>query len=292
MRARRALLYVPGSDERKVLKAAALGADSVCLDLEDGVALNRKAKARQAVRQALTELDFGRSERLVRINSASSGLQREDLTAVLPARPDGLVLPKVSEGEQIRRLSEQVAAFERDQGWEVGGIRLLAIVESARGIVNLPQIASADPRLEALIFGAEDLAGDIGAIRTRQGWEIFYARSAVVTCAAAFGLQAVDMVYVEYRDLDGLRREARQGAEMGYAGKQIIHPDQIGPAQQAFTPDEQEIARALRIVEAHAEHQAAGTGAFALDGAMVDMPVVRAAERLLARARAAGGLTP
>ncbi len=292
MHARRALLYVPGSDERKVQKAASLGADSVCLDLEDGVALNRKAEARQLVSQALTELDFGRAERLVRINPASSGLQSEDLEAVLPGKPHGLVLPKVSELEQIRLLSEQVAAYERGQGWEAGGISLLAIVESARGIVNLPQIASADPRLEALIFGAEDLVGDVGAVRTRDGWEIFYARSAVVTCAAAFGLQAVDMVYVEYRDLDGLRREARQGAEMGYTGKQVIHPDQVGPAQQAFTPGEEEIARALRIIEAHAEHQAAGAGAFALDGAMVNMPVVRAAERLLARARAAGKQAP
>jgi citrate lyase beta subunit len=162
------------------------------------------------------------------------------------------------------------------------------MIETARGVVNLKEIAGASPRLSALVFGAEDLAGDIGAVRTRAAWEVFYARSAVVTHAAAFGLQALDMVYVDYNDAEGLVREARQGAEMGYAGKQIIHPNQIRPVQDAFTPDEAAIAQAKRILEAHHQHQASGLGAFALDGKMVDMPVVRAAEQVLAKARAAG----
>jgi citrate lyase beta subunit len=182
-------------------------------------------------------------------------------------------------------VSEQIAAVEAGRGWPPGEVRLLAIVETARGIVNLKEIASADSRLDALIFGAEDLAGDMGAVRTSAGWEVFYARGAVVVHAAAWGLQAIDIVRVNFKDEAGLRQEARQGREMGYEGKQVIHPDQVGPVQEAFTPGEEEVARARRIVEAHAAHQAAGTGAFALDGQMVDMPVVRAAERVLARAR-------
>ncbi len=290
MRSRRALLYTPGDDERKVRKAAGLGADCVCLDLEDGVAAGRKQAAREMVAQALQELDFGRSERLCRLNAPGSGLEREDLEAVLPARPDGVLVPKVGDAEQVRRLSARIETVERARGWPVGGIRLLVLIESARAVINLPEIAGVGSRLEALIFGAEDLAGDLGATRTPEAWEVFYARSAVVTAAAAYGLQALDMVNVDFRDLEGLRAEARQGAALGFVGKQVIHPDQVVPVQEAFTPSPQAIARAQRLVEAYQEHQAAGAGAFALDGKMVDRPMVRAAEGLLARARAAGAM--
>lgn len=288
MRARRALLYMPGDDRRKIQKATTLGVDCVCMDLEDGVALNSKGQARAMVAEALRTLDFGQAERLLRINAPGSGLEVDDLAAVLPARPDGVVVPKVTEAGQLRWVSAQLAAAERAQGWAQGSIRLMAIVETARGVVNLAEIAAADPRLEVLIFGAEDLAGDVGAVRTREGWEVFYARSAVVTTAAAFDLQAVDMVYVDFHDLEGLRQEALQGAQMGFAGKQVIHPGQVDPVQGAFTPDEAAVAHARRIIAAFEAHQAAGTGAFALDGKMVDMPIVRAARGVLARARAAG----
>jgi citrate lyase beta subunit len=291
MPARRALLYVPGNEEHKVEKAMSLNVDSVCLDLEDGVAFNRKIEARLTVARALRELDFGRSEQLVRINAIGSGLEEDDLAAVLPARPDGIVVPKISSTDQVRRVSEQITAFERIQGWGPRSVRLLAMIETARGIIDLPQIAAADPRLEALIFGAEDFAADIGAVRSREGWEVLYARSAVVTCAAAFGLQAIDLLDVDFRDLDRLREEARQGAQMGFAGKQIIHPNQIAPVQEAFTPDDEAIREAQRILQVAAQHQAAGSGAFALDGKMVDLPIIKAAERVLARARAAGKIS-
>ncbi len=291
MRSRRALLYVPGNEQRKIEKAATLHVDSVCLDLEDGVAPNRKREARVAVARALRELDFGRAERLARINAIGSGLEEDDLVAILPARPDGIVVPKLSSADQVRWVSQRIAAFEGAQGWGQRSVLLLAMIETARGIVDLPQIASADARLEGLIFGAEDYAADIGAIRTRAGWEVLYARSAVVTCAAAFGLQAIDLLDVDFRDLERLRDEARQGASMGFAGKQIIHPNQIAPVQEAFTPDEDAIGQAQRIVQAAAEHQAAGSGAFALDGKMVDSPIVKGAERVLARARAAGKIS-
>lgn len=290
LRSRRALLYVPGDDLHKVEKAAALGADCVCLDIEDGVAFNRKADARAAIAGVLPRLNFGRSERLVRINPVGSGLEQEDLNAVLPARPDGIVIPKVQNAEQVQWVSARLAEAEKTYGWPSGDLILIALIESARGVVNLKEIAGSDPRLQALIFGAEDLAGDIGAVRTRPGWEIFYARSAIVTHAAAFGLQAIDMVWMDLHDLDGLRAESQQGAQMAYSGKQIIHPNQVEPVQAAFAPSDEAIAQAKRVVDAAAQQQEAGKGAFALDGKMVDMPVVKAAEWVLARARAAGKL--
>jgi citrate lyase beta subunit len=256
------------------------------MDMEDGVALNRKTEARQSIVQALQELDFGRSERLVRINAVGSGLEQDDLQAVLKHKPDGIVVPKVEHADQVHWVSEQIG----NAGFAQTEIALIVIVESALGIVKLAEIAGQDDRLQAIIFGAEDLAGDIGAVRTREGWEVFYARSAVVTHAAAFGLQAIDQVYVDFKDIPGLQQEARSGVQMGFAGKQIIHPNQVRPVQEAFTPSDSEIEHALQILEAANHQQEAGFGAFAIDGKMIDAPIVKTAERVLDRARAAGKL--
>jgi citrate lyase beta subunit len=288
MRARRALLYMPGDDLHKIQKATTLNVDCICMDMEDGVAANRKNEARSVIASALQSLDFGRSERLARINPVGSGLENQDLAAVLPAHPDGIVVPKVESAAQVSWVSEKIAQAESENGWHSGSILLIVLVETARAIINLAEIASASPRLQALIFGAEDLAGDIGMMRTREGWEIFYARSAVVTHAAAFNMQAIDMVFTDFRDQDGLNKEAIQGSQMGFAGKQIIHPNQVEPVQRAFTPSTEEIIQAERVMQAFTQHQAAGLGAFALDGKMVDAPIVKAAERVLTRARAAG----
>lgn len=288
MRVRRSLLFVPGDSRRKIEKALTLDVDCVCLDLEDGVAVNQKQAARASIHTALQSLAFGRRERMLRFNRHGSGLETDDFTETIAARPDSVLLPKVENAEALRWLDSQITAAEQLRGWPVNQIEILAMIETARGVVNLREIAQASPRLTALVFGAEDLAGDIGAVRTPEGWEVFYARSAVVTHAAAYGLQAIDMVFVDYGDTDGLKREARQGAQMGYAGKQLIHPNQVQPVHEAFTPDEAAIAHAKRVVEAHRHHQATGLGAFALDSKMVDMPVVKAAEHVLAKARAAG----
>lgn len=288
MRARRALLYMPGDDLHKIQKAIGLNVDTICMDIEDAVAFNRKADARATIAEVLRTLNFGRAERLVRINPVGSGMEEDDLRAVLPAAPDGLVLPKVGDAEYIRWVDYQLTQAERDGGRPEGSTILLALIETARGVVNLKEICQSSPRLQGLIFGAEDLAGDIGAVRTRAGWEIFYARSAVVTYAAAFGLQALDMVFMDLNDIDGLTQESQEGARMAYTGKQIIHPRQVEPVQTAYTPSAEAITQARRVVEAAAQHQEAGAGAFTLDGKMVDMPVVRAAERVLDRARAAG----
>jgi citrate lyase beta subunit len=290
MRARRALLYVPGDDHKKIKKAATLNADCVCLDIEDGVAINRKNDSRLTVSDALKTIDFVHSEKLVRINAIGSGLENEDLLAVLPNQPDGIVVPKVEDGWQVRWVCEHITEFEREMGWPPGEIRVIIQAETARGIVNLPAICTADPRVDAVIFGAEDFVNDVGATRSREGLEVFYARSAVVTHCAAFGLQAIDMVYVDFTDTEGLRLEANQGAQLGFGGKQIIHPSQVEPVQEAFTPSNTSITHALRVMDANAQNQKRGFGAFALDGKMVDAPVVKAALRVLARARAAGKL--
>lgn len=279
---------MPGDDRHKIEKGAALNVDSVIMDLEDGVALNHKSAARLTIAAALREVDFGHSEKLVRINPVGSGLDADDLTVTLPAQPDGYLLPKVESAEQVQAVSARLEAAERRYGWPLNAIRLLPIIETARGVVNLREIAESSPRLDALILGAEDLAGDIGATRTPQGWEVFYARSALVIHAKAAGLQAIDTPFVDLNNLDGLAAETRAALLMGYSGKLAIHPRQVEPIQQVFIPSAEEITRAQHLIEAYTAHQAAQSGVFQLDGKMVDRPMVRAAENVLARARAAG----
>ncbi|OGO29724.1 MAG: hypothetical protein A2Z16_08595 [Chloroflexi bacterium RBG_16_54_18] len=288
MRARRAILYVPGDDLKKIHKAATLTVDCVCLDMEDGVALNRKEQARSTILEALNSIDFPDSEKLVRINPTGSGFLEEDLRQAVRGKPDGIIIPKVESAETIEWAHQSLSEFERDQGWPDGAIRLLAAVESALGIVHLDRIACASARLEAIIFGAEDFASSVGATRSRQGWEVLYARSAVLTYTSAYNLQAIDMVYVDYKNIPGLVEEARLGAQLGFTGKQIIHPAQVEPVQEAFTPDQEAIDRAVRLIKAFEEGQSAGKGVVTLDGKMVEAPMIRAAERVLVKARAAG----
>ncbi len=290
MRIRRALLFMPGDDRRKIEKGAALGVDSIIMDLEDGVAFNNKPAARATIFAALREVSFGRSEKLIRINPASSEFYEDDINATVHAHPDGYVVPKVEHGRQVQEISSWLLTAEHKHDWEEGSIALLAIIETAMGVVNLREIASSDPRLTALIFGAEDLASSIGAIRTPDGWEVFYARSKVVMHAKAFGMQALDTPFVSLAEADNdhLIAETEQALYMGYDGKLAIHPKQVDVIQRVFTPTSEQIAQAKRLVEAHEQRQRGGTGVFALDGRMVDMPMVRAAEKVLARARAAG----
>lgn len=288
MRARRALLYTPGDEPHKIRKAANLDVDCICLDIEDGVALNHKKIARETISELLPVLEFGRSERLVRINPVDSVFIEDDLNTIIPVKPDGIVVPKIQTGEQVNWVSDQISKIERQQNWPSGSIILITIVESALAMVNLREIATSSDRLEALIFGAEDLAADLGAERSQSGWEVFYARSAIVTHAAAFGLQAIDLVNIDFKDLNHLQVQANQGAKMGFVGKQVIHPDQVQPVQEAFTPSEEQIEQANQLMEEFNLQQAAGRGAFAIDGKMIDAPLVKFAKATLERARAAG----
>jgi citrate lyase beta subunit len=270
---------MPGDDLRKIQKGAGLDVDAIVMDLEDGVAHTRKAAARATIATALSDLDFGRSERIVRLNAIGSGLEADDLEAVLPLRPDSLMLPKVESADQVQWLADQIGGTD---------LRLMALIETARGVINLKEIAAASERLDVLVFGAEDLAGNIGATRTPIGWEVFYARSAVVTHAAAFGLQAIDTLCVDFTNEAALIDDCQVGVQLGFAGKLAIHPRQVPVIQTAFTPSDAQIDHARRVIAAHAQQQADGIGAFAFEGQMIDRPAIRAAEQVLAKAQAAG----
>jgi citrate lyase beta subunit len=279
---------MPGDDRRKIEKSTTLGVDCICMDMEDGVAINRKTEARAVIAQAMKELDFGKSERCIRINSIGSGLEAYDLAAALATGPDTIVVPKIEAAEQVKWVSERIEKYELSSNKNIGSIRLLIGMETAKGIMNLKEIAEADKRLEAIIFGAEDYAASIGAKRTKEGTEVLYARQAVVTACAANDLQAIDMVFIDFRDDEGLRVEAEQGAGFGFSGKQIIHPNQVSAVQEAYTPSDEAIEYARRIIDTFESSQREGKGAYALDGKMIDMPLLRNAQKVLDRAKAAG----
>ena len=215
----RSLLLLPGDALRKLKKAATWEVDTIIMDLEDGVAQNRKAEARTTVAEALLSLQFGRRERLVRVNSLSSGFVAREIAATVVGRPDGYIMPKAEEPNDLRTVDQMLAIAEREQGLPEQSLRLFVMIETALGVMNLREIASVTPRLEGLIFGAEDLAGDVGSVRTRAGWEVFYARSAVVTAAAAYKLQSFDQVYTDFNDARGLAEESSFARQLGFSGK-------------------------------------------------------------------------
>jgi citrate lyase beta subunit len=257
------------------------------MDMEDGTAINKKDLARATIVKALLELDFGKSEKLARINSVGSGWEKDDIEIALPYHPDGIVIPKVESFDQVEWAGKIIEAAELKYGWPVNSIRILIGVETAKGILNLKEIA-AHPRLDAIIFGGEDFAASIGAIRTKDAVELLYARQAVIVACAANDLQALDIVTIDYKDIEALRIESEFGARLGFVGKQIIHPAQVEPVQTAFTPNDEAVAYARRIVETFETNQKEGKGAYSLDGKMIDMPLLKNAQKVLERAKAAG----
>lgn len=261
-------------------RAAGSAADCVAVDLEDGVAIERKADARRCVAETLPGLDFDGRERVIRVNGVASGWMPDDVQATLAARPDGYILAKVECADDVRAVDAALTAA----GPAAVAVQLWATIETAAGVMNLREITQASPRLTALLFGAEDYAASVGALRSEAGTEVLWARSAVVAAAAACGLDAIDQVRFDLNDLVALADECRFGRQLGYVGKMAIHPRQLEVINAAFTPDAAELARARRIIEAAAEQRAAGRGVFALDGRMIDGPVIRAAERALSRA--------
>ncbi|RUS14534.1 hypothetical protein BC937DRAFT_93672 [Endogone sp. FLAS-F59071] len=235
---------------------------------------------------ALEASEHGKAEKAVRINAVGSGLEYDDLNVVLHStRLQAIVIPKVQSAHDIQFVVRMIDSVAPELNR--ANIRLLASIESGLGILNLREIATADPRVDALVFAAEDFCTDLGLIRTPSRKEMLYARQAVVTAASAFGLQAIDLVCVDYLSDSILEEECREGCEFGFTGKQAIHPKQVEIIQRMFLPDPANIARAAKILEGYEAHSQKGVGAFNLDGKMIDLPVVKWADKIVARAKAA-----
>jgi len=284
-RMRRSRLYVPGSEPKYFINAALHGADGVILDLEDSVHPGEKDAARLLVRNALRAVDLLQCERMVRINQLPLGLA--DLDEIVPESPDLILIPKVENPGQVVQASQRIADIKADYGI-IRPIWLMPILESALGIENAFAIAKASEEIVALTIGLEDYTADLGVVKTSTGAESLYARQRVVNAAHAAGVQAIDSVFGDVADMDGLRAWGLNSRAMGFEGMGCVHPLQIAVIHEAFAPTEAEIERARKIVAAYDEAREKGLGVVSLGSKMIDPPVVQRALKLMARARAMG----
>ena len=282
MRIMRSWMFVPGHQQRMIDKAYGLKLDVAMFDLEDGVPPGEKDTARAMMAETLARPSSGML-RFVRIHPAGTKEMEADLPAVIRPGLDGLTLTKVNCPEDVLRVSAVLDEREEQAGLQRGSVRLLATIESARGLIQAAAIAASSPRLVALMFGAEDFAMNLGMFNVRQGeaGDFLYARSALVVAAASEGLQAIDRVYLDIRSPTGLERDTRLARDLGFTGKALIHPAQIEVVERVFRPTDAEVEYARRVVEAFETAEAAGAGAVAVDGQMVDLPVVERARRVL-----------
>jgi citrate lyase subunit beta/citryl-CoA lyase len=289
-RLRRSLLFVPGTRPERIAKAAALAADGVIMDLEDAVPPAQKAQAREWVVAALRRVDFGARERIVRVNAAGTAEHAGDLTAVVSAGPDALLLPKLADAADVGRLDAEVARLEAAGGRPVGGIRFHLLVETVAAVVGLDALARAVPRAAALFYGAGDLARETRARLVPGRLTELYTMSQVVLVARARRLDAIDSPCFDLGHAEQLEAHTRIGADLGFDGKALIHPTQIPVANRCFTPSPEAVAEARRVLAAYEEAEEKGRGALTLEGQFVDAVHVLMARDTLARARLAGVL--
>lgn len=274
---RRTMLFIPGNNPGMLQNGGIFGADSVILDLEDAVAPAEKDAARLLVSSALSHVDYGKSEKVVRINPLDT-FAAADIAAVVPCRPDALLIPKVQSADNVKEAADRITAAMLPGQKQ---IKLIALLETPRGIAEAYNIAQAHSSLAAIALGAEDYTAAIGAKRTIEGLEIFTARSMVVNAAAAAGIQSIDTPFTDANDEQGLQKDTELAKQLGFKGKLAINPRQIEVIHSILNPTLQDIDWAKRVIKAIRKAEAEGSGVASLDGKMVDAPIVNRAERII-----------
>jgi citrate lyase subunit beta/citryl-CoA lyase len=284
-RLRRTRLYLPGSEPKYFVNAVLYKPDAIIFDLEDAVHFGEKDSARILVRNGLRAVHFGKCERMVRINQLPLGL--EDLKEIIPQAPDLIILPKTEDARQLVEVDRLITEIAQAEGIE-RPIWIMPILESALGIENAFAIASASERVCAMTIGLEDYTSDLGVVKTADGQETLYARMRLVNAAKAAGVQAIDSVYADIGNLEGLARWGEQSRGLGFEGMGCVHPSQIPVVERAFAPAQAEVEKALKIVAAFEEAEAKGLGVVSLGSKMIDAPIVIRARKLVERARLMG----
>jgi citrate lyase subunit beta/citryl-CoA lyase len=281
-------MFVPGHRQRMIDKALSLDADAIMLDIEDGVAPNEKDSARKNIADSLARAKAPATPaRYVRINAIGHARMNADLEAVVRPGLDGLVCPKVDTSEEVRTVDAILNEKESSSGLAKGSVKLLIAIESPRGLLNAAVIAASCPRIAGIMFGAEDFGREIGlpAVREGQARDLIYARSSIVIAAASAHVQAVDGVWVDLNDTQGLLEFAKQSRQLGFSGMSCIHPAQIQAINQTFSPTAEEIDYCQQVLQAFEEANARGDGSIAFGGQLIDRPIVERARRTIEMAK-------
>jgi citrate lyase subunit beta/citryl-CoA lyase len=284
---RRTMMYIPGNNPGMIKDGHIYGADSIMFDLEDSVSLNEKDAARFLVYNALKTIDYEGVETVVRINGLDTcGL--EDLEAIVRAEPDVIRLPKTESAQDIIDVENEIARIEKAAGIPVGKTKMMAAVEGALGVMNAREIATASKRLMGIAIGAEDYVTDLKTTRSPEGIELLFGRSQIILAARAAGIYAFDTVYSDVNNEEGFANEVKLIKQLGFDGKSVINPRQIGPVHEIYTPSQKEIDKSIRVIKAAEDAKKRGSGVVSLDGKMVDKPIIERAQRALMLAEAAG----
>jgi len=280
-------MFVPGNNPGMIKDAYIYNCDCIMFDLEDSVSYTEKDAARSLVFHALTTIDYGDKELVVRVNALDSSIGIDDLEAMVRARIDVIRLPKTETAQDIIFCEEQIERIEISIGMPVGTTKMMAAIESAQGVLNAPAIAKASKRLIGIALGAEDYVTDLKTNRSPEGIELLFARSMILQAARSAGISALDTVFSDVNDEEGLIAEAKHIKQLGFDGKSVINPRQIQPIIDIFTPTLKEIQKAKAVMEAIAEANRRGSGVISLNGKMIDRPIVLRAERVISLAKAA-----
>ncbi|GAT17820.1 citrate (pro-3S)-lyase subunit beta [Secundilactobacillus silagei] len=285
-RLRRTMMFVPGNNPAMVKDAGIYGADSIMFDLEDSVSMSEKDAARVLVYEALQTQDYGNAELVVRVNGQDTPYYANDVKAMVKAGIDVIRLPKAETPEMVHQLEDDILAAEKEFGREVGSTHLMAAIESAKGVLNAPQIAAASDRMIGIALSAEDYTTDMKTHRYPDGAELVFARNMVLHAARAAGVAAFDTVFTNMDDTEGFYRETEYIHQLGFDGKSLVNPRQIAMVNKVYEPTEKEVLNAKNVINAIEEARLKGSGVISMNGQMVDRPVVLRAQRVMRLAKA------
>lgn len=272
----RTALFLPGNNPGMLQNGGIFGADAVILDLEDAVSPNEKDAARQLVKNALNTVNYGNAKKIVRINPIDLGGDK-DIQIVIPAKPDMVLVSKINNAQEIINAINLIKQAEQGEQKTL----VIPLIETAQGVVNINSIVAADNRINSVVFGAEDYTASLGIARSKEGNEIYTARTLIVNAAAATGIEAIDTPFTDVQDDEGLLRDALLSKMLGFKGKLAINPRQVDIIHKAFAPTTQEINWSVRVLNAIDQANKQGSGVISLDGKMIDAPIVQRAKRTL-----------
>lgn len=287
-RLRRTMMFIPGNNPAMVKDAGIYGADSIMFDLEDAVSMAEKDAARFLVAEAIKTQDYGDAELVVRVNGQDTPFYRNDVLAMVKAGIEVIRLPKAESADMIKKLEQDVLEAEKKFNREIGSTHLMAAIESAKGVLNAPEIASASERMIGIAISAEDYTTDMKTHRYPDGAELEFARNMVLHAARAAGIAAFDTVFSNMDDTEGFYRETRYIHQLGFDGKSLVNPRQIPMVNEVYAPTKPEIKKAKDVIFAIEEARAKGSGVISMNGQMVDRPVVLRAQRVMKLAKASG----